>query len=159
MTPARDPDVVVIGAGPAGATAACTLGGRGHRVLLVDRASFPRAKVCGCCLASSGQGILRALGLGDLVDDGVPLDTTVVHGAGRSTTLPFPGSVTLSRERLDPALIDAARRRGVEDIEHPPPRARTERRPSKSLASFKLATSEGSRRDRRRGHGEVKRRK
>ena len=113
MTPARDPDVVVIGAGPAGATAACTLGGRGHRVLLVDRASFPRAKVCGCCLASSGQGILRSLGLGDLVDDGVPLDTTVVHGAGRSTTLPFPGSVTLSRERLDSALIDAARRRAA----------------------------------------------
>ena len=114
MTSSRDPDVVVIGAGPAGATAACTLGGRGHRVLLVDRASFPRAKVCGCCLASSGQDILRSLGLGDLVDDGVPLETTVVHGAGRSTTLPFPGSVTLSRERLDPALIDAARRRGVE---------------------------------------------
>lgn len=114
MTPHREPDVVVIGAGPAGATAACMLGERGHRVLLVDRASFPRAKVCGCCLAPGGQGVLRSLGLDELVDEGVPLDTTIVHGAGRSTTLRFPGSVTLSRERLDPALIEAARRRGVE---------------------------------------------
>ena len=114
MTSHRDPDVVVIGAGPAGATAACVLGERGHRVLLVDRASFPRAKVCGCCLAPGGQGILRSLGLDDLVDEGVPLDTTIVHGAGRTATLHFPGSVTLSRERLDPALIDAARHRGVE---------------------------------------------
>jgi flavin-dependent dehydrogenase len=114
MTPRHDPDVVVIGAGPAGATAACVLGDRGHRVLLIDRASFPRAKVCGCCLAPGGQGILRSLGLGDLVEEGVPLDTTIVHGAGRSTTLDFRGSVTLSRERLDAALIEAARRRHVE---------------------------------------------
>ncbi len=114
MTSHRNPDVVVIGAGPAGATAACTLGERGHRVLLVDRASFPRTKVCGCCLAPGGQEVLRSLGLDDLIDEGVPLDTTIVHGAGRSTTLHFPGSVSLSRERLDPALIDAAVERGVE---------------------------------------------
>lgn len=113
MTPPRDPEVVVIGAGPAGATAACTLGELGRRVLLIDRARFPRAKVCGCCLAPGGQRILRTLGLGGLVEEGTPLDTTIVHGAGRSTSLHFPGSVTLSRERLDPALIEAARRRGV----------------------------------------------
>ena len=40
-------DVVIVGAGPAGATAACHLAARHHRILLVDRKKFPREKVCG----------------------------------------------------------------------------------------------------------------
>lgn len=40
-------DVVVVGAGPAGATAACSLAKRGFEVLLLDRAEFPRDKPCG----------------------------------------------------------------------------------------------------------------
>jgi flavin-dependent dehydrogenase len=43
-------DVVVVGAGPAGAMAARELARRGAGVLLVDRAQFPRYKVCGGCL-------------------------------------------------------------------------------------------------------------
>ena len=39
------PEIVVIGAGPAGAVAAAELAGRGRDVLLVDRATFPRPKV------------------------------------------------------------------------------------------------------------------
>lgn len=116
MTSDVAPDIVVIGSGPAGSTAACVLADRGHRIVLVDQATFPRPKVCGCCLAPGGQGVLRSLGLGDLVEAGVPLERTVIHGAGRSTTLRFPGSVTLSRERLDPALVESARGRGVEFV-------------------------------------------
>ena len=47
---ARTWDAVVVGAGPAGAVAARELARRGTTVLLVDRASFPRNKVCGACL-------------------------------------------------------------------------------------------------------------
>ena len=40
-------DVVIVGAGPAGSTAAYYLGMQGYRVALVDKKSFPRHKPCG----------------------------------------------------------------------------------------------------------------
>ena len=39
-------DVIVVGAGPAGSTAAKLLADRGYSVLLLDRAAFPRHKTC-----------------------------------------------------------------------------------------------------------------
>ena len=45
-------DVIVIGAGVAGGLAAFDCARRGLRVLLVEKRSFPRWKVCGCCLLS-----------------------------------------------------------------------------------------------------------
>src|SRR5438132_14182323 len=59
-------DVVVIGAGPAGAMAARQLARMGKSVLLVDKAYFPRWKVCGCCLNAGALATLRAAGLGKL---------------------------------------------------------------------------------------------
>ena len=47
MNPAYDADVVIAGAGPAGAAAACHLTRLGASVILLDRAAFPRDKVCG----------------------------------------------------------------------------------------------------------------
>jgi menaquinone-9 beta-reductase len=44
---AQEYEVIVVGAGPAGATAATMLAQKGHNVLLVDRQSFPRDKICG----------------------------------------------------------------------------------------------------------------
>ena len=40
-------DIAIIGAGPAGCAAALGLGKSGHRIALIDKASFPREKVCG----------------------------------------------------------------------------------------------------------------
>ena len=40
-------DVIVVGAGPAGAATAGLLAGQGRRVVLVDKARFPRGKACG----------------------------------------------------------------------------------------------------------------
>ena len=60
-------DVVVIGAGPAGSAAAITVAGQGHDVLVVERKSFPRWKVCGCCLEARALGLLEDLGLGPLL--------------------------------------------------------------------------------------------
>ncbi len=56
-------DVVVVGAGPAGALAARQAALSGLSVLLVDRAEFPRKKVCGCCLHPRGALALRRAGL------------------------------------------------------------------------------------------------
>ena len=58
-------DVIVVGAGPAGASAAYFLAGAGIDVLLVDRGVFPRQKVCGDGLASRALVMLERMGLGD----------------------------------------------------------------------------------------------
>lgn len=63
---ARRWDVIVVGAGPAGSITARTLAARGLAVLLLDRAAFPRTKVCGCCLNGAALGVLQRCGLGDL---------------------------------------------------------------------------------------------
>ena len=103
-------DVIVIGAGPAGAMAARALAIRGWEVLLVDRATFPRHKVCGCCLNRHALSALEAAGLEDLPAKlgAVPLDRVKLASGGRSATVRLPGGLALSREALDLALIAEA---------------------------------------------------
>lgn len=103
-------DVVVVGAGPAGALAARQLALAGVDVLLVDRASFPRWKVCGCCLSGAALETLRSVGLGGLVErcGGVPLSQVCLGVAGRSALVRLPGGRALSRESFDAALVDDA---------------------------------------------------
>ena len=60
-------DVLIVGAGPAGSAAAVWLAQRGVRVVLADRQSFPRDKVCGDGLISDALGALSALGLREWV--------------------------------------------------------------------------------------------
>ena len=62
-------DAFVAGAGPAGTTVARLLAARGLSVLLVDRATFPRDKVCGCCLNGVAVDALERTGLGGLLGD------------------------------------------------------------------------------------------
>ena len=59
MTPSRY-DAVVVGAGPAGSSAAAVLAGAGLRVALVDKARFPRDKLCGGLLSERCIGAIRA---------------------------------------------------------------------------------------------------
>ena len=59
-------DVVVAGAGPAGSLVARALAAEGATVLLVDKAAFPREKVCGSCLNGAALAALNAAGLADL---------------------------------------------------------------------------------------------
>jgi menaquinone-9 beta-reductase len=60
---AWDADVIVVGAGVAGSSAALLLGREGYRVLLLDRATFPRHKTCGEGIMPEGVAILDSLGL------------------------------------------------------------------------------------------------
>lgn len=56
-------DVIVVGSGPGGAVAASTLAGAGKSVLLADRQSFPRDKVCGDGLPIHVTVMLREMGI------------------------------------------------------------------------------------------------
>src|SRR5204862_8049170 len=62
--PAAAPfDVVVVGAGPAGSSASIVLARGGRRVLLLEKARFPRPKVCGEFLSPDAVSSLRTLGV------------------------------------------------------------------------------------------------
>ena len=58
-----DCDVVVVGGGPAGAAAAARLAAGGFRTVLIDRASFPRDKVCGDFVGPMALAELADLGV------------------------------------------------------------------------------------------------
>lgn len=58
-------DAIVVGAGPAGAISALVMARAGARVLIVDRATFPRDKLCGDTLNPGAVRMLAALGLDD----------------------------------------------------------------------------------------------
>jgi flavin-dependent dehydrogenase len=103
-------DAVVVGAGPAGSIAARELARRGCSVLLVDRAAFPRWKVCGCCLNGSLLATLDAIGLGGLVDrlGAVPLKEVRIAARGCEARIWLSRGAALSRHTFDEALIRAA---------------------------------------------------
>ncbi|WZO98616.1 NAD(P)/FAD-dependent oxidoreductase [Isosphaeraceae bacterium EP7] len=103
-------DAVVVGAGPAGSMTARELARRGARVLLVDRATFPRSKVCGCCVNPRALHVLELAGLGGLAASlgAVPLTSMELASGGRRAVIGHPLGVALSREAFDLALIEAA---------------------------------------------------
>jgi geranylgeranyl reductase family protein len=63
VTPVQDADVVVVGAGPAGSTAAYHLAQAGLDVLLLEKSSFPRDKVCGDGLTPRAVRSLVRMGI------------------------------------------------------------------------------------------------
>ena len=60
---ATETDVAIVGAGPIGSALALMLARRGRRVLLLDKARFPRDKPCGEGLMPAGLSILQELGI------------------------------------------------------------------------------------------------
>src|SRR5258705_13731660 len=66
-------DVVVIGAGPAGSSAAIGAGRRGASGLLLDKAAFPRDKACGGGIAPHALDVLRELGVTGVEDGYAPV--------------------------------------------------------------------------------------
>ena len=60
-----DYDAIIVGAGPAGTTAAILLASAGWSVALIEKQAFPRRKVCGACISASNLPLLATLGLGD----------------------------------------------------------------------------------------------
>src|SRR5262245_39847199 len=61
-------DAIVLGGGPAGATAAILLGRAGWTVAVVEAAAFPRRKVCGEFLSATNLPLLSDLGVKETFD-------------------------------------------------------------------------------------------
>lgn len=113
----RSADVVIIGGGPAGSAAALALARRGYEVALVDRAVFPREKLCGDYIHPLGAAALDHLGLFEEIR---PYAQTlrgmlVVSPAGREVFARFPTGrgLSVSRAIVDDTLLRAAQRAGV----------------------------------------------
>lgn len=104
------PDAVVIGAGPAGAVAALCLARRGFVVILVDRAGFPRPKLCGGCLAAGGQQMLTLLGLSGIqaLAEAPRIKTLRWRSGGSTADLSVPGYRVIDRSVFDQDLVNAA---------------------------------------------------
>jgi menaquinone-9 beta-reductase len=112
-------DVVVVGAGPAGSAVSARLAGAGWRVLLVDRARFPRRKPCGECLNPGAVGALARLGVLERV---MALEPSALRGwriegeGGRGFVGRFPpgaGGLAMPRAALDALLLAHARGAGA----------------------------------------------
>lgn len=102
-------DVVVAGGGPAGAATALHLARRGLAVTVVERARFPRRKVCGEYLNAGAVQALDALGLlGALHPHASPLDGLRIVG-DVTLELPFARrALALERSVLDALVLEAA---------------------------------------------------
>lgn len=117
-------DALVVGAGPAGSTAAIWLARAGWRVALVERQAFPRRKVCGECLSAGNLSLLEALGVGSVLDRraGPALRQVTLLQARRTVTADLPAAAApghawgraIDRETLDLALLDQARAAGAQ---------------------------------------------
>jgi flavin-dependent dehydrogenase len=113
-------DVIVVGAGPAGSATAGFLAERGWQVLLVDKARFPRDKICGEALSPGALPVLERLGARSVVESaGTALAGASIRAADGSLCIghypDVPGlpsrGVAIERMKLDPLLIEAACRR------------------------------------------------
>ena len=121
-SPADSPiDVVIIGAGPAGTAAATVLARAGRRVVVADKASFPRDKCCGDGLTTLALRMLERIDF----DPGNVASWQVVESAwlrspsGREVEVPLPKgrgqyAAVAARLQLDNELVKHARRAGAE---------------------------------------------
>jgi flavin-dependent dehydrogenase len=112
-------DALVVGAGPAGSIAAIALSRAGARVALLDRATFPRHKLCGDTLNPGALALLRRLQLAaDVEANGLRIDGMIVTGEGGVRVEGrYPEGIhgrSISRADLDWWLIQHAIAAGVE---------------------------------------------
>ena len=102
-------DVLVVGAGPAGAACALRLARAGVDVALVDQHDFPRDKVCGDALIPDAHKALRRLGVHEEVMAAAQPARHVACIGSRGGRVDVPGTVAvLPRRILDDIVCRAA---------------------------------------------------
>src|SRR5262245_26713999 len=116
-------DVLVVGAGPAGSIAGLVLARAGARVRIVDRADFPRDKLCGDTVNPGTLARLRSLGVGAAVEaHGLRVDGMLVTGErGAAIAGNYPNGLSgraILRRDLDWLLLEAAVKAGCEFDPH-----------------------------------------
>ena len=108
-------DVIIVGGGLAGISCAIVLGNKQYKVLLLEKESYPKHKVCGEYISMESWPFLKSLGL-PLDDMQLPvinkLQVTDTRGNEVNATLP-QGGFGISRYTLDAALADLAAKAGV----------------------------------------------
>lgn len=101
MTPENTPsktnsktyDVIVVGGGPGGASTSLFLQKKGYKVLLLEKAQYPRDKICGDAVSGKSVGMLKELGIESEMET---LDNAKVYGLvfsspeGKMLEIPFP---------------------------------------------------------------------
>ena len=120
-------DVVVIGAGPAGSTCSGLLAQREMKVLLVDKASFPRDKICGDCINPKCWEIFDLLGVSDEIrlNGEMVNDIKIAGDSGEIVSIPTRSRsnefgapfVAMKRSVLDSILVKRAIHNGVAFME------------------------------------------
>jgi geranylgeranyl reductase family protein len=114
-------DVVIVGAGPAGSACAGFCAEAGWRVLLLERETFPREKVCGDCLNPSCWPVLRRLGVFEKIR-ALPhgnldaVEFIAIGGARVHVDLPTDdeSEIAVKRSLFDDALMARAKELGAE---------------------------------------------
>jgi geranylgeranyl reductase family protein len=108
----KQPDAIVVGAGPAGSSAAAALARLGRDVLLLDRAEFPRDKPCGDGVPPGTVAILNRLGMAEA------LDAAGFHSVQRIRLVSARGREWSARfdSRLDGAAFYIAPRLRLDDL-------------------------------------------
>ncbi|MDE3155751.1 MAG: FAD-dependent monooxygenase [Acidobacteriota bacterium] len=151
MSHGPDADVLIAGAGPAGAVAATLLARAGARVLVVDRARFPRDKLCGDTLNPGTLATLRRLGIDpDPIETaGLRVDGMVVTGeTGVRVAGAYPAPLhgrALTRRDVDAWLVAEARAAGAQVEEGVTVRRATVDPATGRVGGLVIATAQGAR--------------
>lgn len=128
--PAGHYDVAIVGAGPAGAAAALAARRAGARVILLDRADFPRDKPCGDGIAAEAVDVLESLGVHGVTDGYRPVERLRLAGPGGDAvdrTLPRAAH-TVPRRVFDARIVAAAVAAGADLHRHAVHRVRDDGR-------------------------------
>ena len=114
-------DAVIIGGGPAGSTAALSLAKQGWSVALVEKAPFPRRKVCGEFISATSIAVIDAIGLGSTwrAQAGPEVKRVALYSGNTIVDAPMPQASSnsfgraLGRDVLDTLMMERVRSEGA----------------------------------------------